>query len=343
MNASPNRINSDPDHRRVELLSCLSRPPQPAAPPASRYRLGLALSAGAAKGLAHIGVIQVLEENGIVPDIVAGCSMGAYVGAIWAHGQDGRFMEKLAREVEGRWGLWQLIDPALPPRQGFLHGVSVKNRLRRTIGDAHFSDLPRPLRIVATNFDTLERVVFSSGEVAAAVHASSAIPGVCVPVTIGGETYIDGGISDPLPVDVLREMGVERIIAVNTIPTPAYLRCSREMEQEQAEMHGLHRRALHFLNQRLNYFARGNILDIMQRSILGAQIRMAEEAGRHAHLMLRPLACDARWHDFTHPGKYIALGRRVTEERLDDIKSLLRRKDSSHEHEPTYHAMATAA
>src|SRR5213594_3911668 len=80
-----------------------------------RYRVGLALSSGGAKGLAHIGVIQVLEENGIKVDIIAGCSMGAYVAAVWACGYDGYFMEKLAREVEGRWGLWKLLDPVIPP------------------------------------------------------------------------------------------------------------------------------------------------------------------------------------------------------------------------------------
>lgn len=306
-------------------------------------RIGLALSSGAAKGLAHVGVIQVLEENGVEVDMIAGCSMGSYVGALWAHGHDGKFLEEKARELQGRFGLWKLIDPVLPPRQGFLRGVSVKNRLKQSIGDSHFADLARPLRVVATNFDTLERVVFANGEVAAAVHASSAIPGVCVPVEIDGETYMDGGISDPLPVDVLKEAGIERIIAVNTIPTPAYLRCSREMEREQATVKSSRYNLLKFINQQVNYFARGNILDIMQSSILGAQIRNAEEACRQAHVVLRPLACDGSWHDFTHPEKYIALGRRVTEEHLDEIKALLRRKEPAHENEPAHVSLAAAA
>ena len=167
-------------------------------------RVGLALSSGGARGLAHIGIIQVLEEHGIEIDVIVGCSMGSYVAAVWAYGYDGIAMEKLAREVEKRWGLFELIDPFILPRQGFLRGEKVKQRLKRSIGDAHFSELMRPLRIVATNLATLERVVFSSGEVAAAVHASSAIPGACVPVEINGENYIDGGIADPLPVDVSR-------------------------------------------------------------------------------------------------------------------------------------------
>src|SRR5262245_46119208 len=166
-------------------------------------RLGLALSSGGAKGLSHIGVIQVLEENGISVDVVTGCSMGAYVAAIWGFGHDGATMEKLAREVEGRFGLLRLIDPTFPPRKGFMSGAAVKARRQKTVGHLQFSDMVRPVRIVATDLDTLDRVVFSSGEVASAVHASIAIPGVCAPVTLGDRTYIDGGVADPLPVDVL--------------------------------------------------------------------------------------------------------------------------------------------
>ncbi len=108
--------------------------------------------------------------------------MGAYVGAVWACGYDGVFMEKLAREVESRWGLLRLIDPAFPPRRGFLRGTKVRERLQFSIGEAHFGDLVRPLRVVATNLFSLERRVFDSGDVARAVQASSAIPGVCQPV-----------------------------------------------------------------------------------------------------------------------------------------------------------------
>lgn len=305
-------------------------------------RVGLALSAGGARGLAHIGVFQVLEEQGIDVDVVAGCSMGSYVGAVWAFGHDGAVMEKLAREVEHRWGLFELIDPFILPRQGFLRGEKVKSRLKRSIGDVHFSELMRPLRVVATNLDTLERAVFSNGEVAAAVHASSAIPGACAPVRIGDETYVDGGIADPLPVDVLEEMGIERIIAINTIPTAAYLRCRHELERERAERRGRRVSKLKsWLNQYVNYFAPGNILDIILRSFHGAQMRVAEESCRRADLVLRPLAFDGRWHDFRRPGKYIAIGRREAEEHLPEIKALVTRKE--HENQPAEDPVATIA
>src|SRR5882724_73622 len=306
-------------------------------------RIGLALSAGGAKGLAHIGVIQVLEENGIEVDVIAGSSMGSYVASVWAMGCDGQAMEKLAREVEGRWGRWKLIDPAFPPRKGFIRGEAVIARLRKTLGDAHFSDLARPLRIVATDLNTLDCVVFSSGEVTKAVHASSAIPGVCVPVEIDGETYIDGGVTEPLPIDVLAEMGVDKIIAVNALPPSAFLRCCREKEKEQAEILRTQPGALNLVNRQVNYFANGNILDILMSAVHGAQIRVAEQAGRKASIVLRPCAIDSQWHDFNHPGKYIELGRQVALQHLDELKALVRRPVSRHENERVNNSLAEVA
>jgi NTE family protein len=308
-----------------------------------RCRIGLALSAGGAKGLAHIGVIQVLEENGIEVDVVAGSSMGSYVASVWAMGCDGQAMEKLAREVEGRWGRWKLVDPAFPPRKGFIRGKAVIARLRKTLGDAHFSDLARPLRIVATDLNTLDRVVFCSGEVTQAVHASSAIPGVCVPVEIDGETYIDGGVAEPLPVDVLYEMGVDKIIAVNALPPSAFLRCCREKEKEQAEILRTQPGALNLVNRQVNYFANGNILDILMSAVHGSQIRVAEQAGRRASVVLRPLAIDAQCHDFNHPGKYIELGRQVALQHLDELKALVRKPVSRHENERVNNTLANVA
>jgi len=309
--------------------------------PAS-VKLGLALSSGGAKGLAHIGVIQVLEENGIPIHAIAGSSMGAYVAAVWAFGHNGASMEKFAREVEGRWGFLHLLDPVLLPRCGFIRGEKLGGRVKCAIGNAQFRDLPRPLRIVATNLRTLERVVFTEGEVALAVQASSAIPGVCAPVRIGDEMFFDGGVVDPLPVDVTREMGVDCVIAVNVIPTPAYMRCLLEFKQEQAALrHAQLSRISRLFRRTRDQFAGINVFDIMHRTNLGAQMRLAEHSGRHADLILRPLSFEGRWHDFHHPCKYIALGRRTAEEHLDEIKALIRRH--THEHKTAHKPLAVAA
>jgi NTE family protein len=273
--------------------------------------------------------------------------MGAYVGSLWAYGNNGPELERIAREMEGRWALWSLIDPAFPPRQGFLRGYAVKKRLMRTIGHARFADLARPLRVVAGNLATLERVVFTSGEVAAAVHASCAVPGVCVPVTLDEETYIDGGIVDPLPVDVLREMGVSKVIAVDVIPTPDRIRASLEAGREpkrcrERSVRNFLRR-LFPVNQQLNYFARGNLFEILMRSLYGAQIRVAEASSRQADLVLRPDISDDRWLDYRHPGKFIALGRQAAEQRLDEIKALVARKEFEHEQKSAPETLAATA
>jgi NTE family protein len=309
--------------------------------------VGLALSSGAAKGFSHIGVIQVLEENGIEIDFIAGASMGAYVGSLWAYGFDGAGLERLARELEGRWTLWTLIDPVFPPRQGFLRGLSVKRRLMRSLGTARFADLRRPFRVVAGNLATLERVIFSAGDVASAVHASIAVPGICVPVTVNGETCIDGGIVDPLPVDVLRDMGVGRVIAVNAIPTPERMRQALRTERSRVAQNGKRppkrlQDILHF-EQQLNYFARGNLLEILMRSVHGAQIRVAEASCRDADVVLRPEICDDRWLDYGHPGKFIELGREVAERHLDEIKAVVGRNTTKYEREPAPEPVASLA
>ncbi len=308
----------------------------------SGRRVGLALSSGGARGLAHIGVIQVLEENGVEVDVVSGSSMGAYIAAIWGFGYDGRHMEKLALEIRSPWELRHLVDFILTPRQGFVRGERAKKRLKKTIGDAHFSDMARPVRIVATRLDTLEREVFTHGEVASAVHASIAIPGICVPVTLDHVTYVDGGIADPMPVDVLAEMGIDRIIAINTIPTTEQIRECIAFEHEAANSGAASGSGFFgFLNRRLNLAAGGNMFDIMMRSLHGVQIRVAEASCLGADLVLRPHARDGRWHDFANAGRYIALGRQAAEEHLAEIKALA--QIPLHEPETTPHPMAAAA
>lgn len=311
--------------------------------------VGLALSSGAAKGFAHIGVIQVLEEHGIEVDVVAGASIGAYIGALWTYGFKGAEIEELARELEGRWGFWSLIDPIFPPRRGFLRGLALKRRLMRSIGEARFADLARPLRVVVGNLATLDRTALASGEVAAAVHASMAVPGICVPVTLDGEAFIDGGIVDPMPVEVLREMGVDRVIAVNAIPTPDRIRDAIQAESELARQNETRLRKLFRkvfpLDKQLNYFARGNLFEIVMRSVHGAQVRLAEASCRLADVVLRPDICDDRWLDCRNPRRFINLGRESAERQLEQLTALIGRSSNgmNHEHELAKETVAAVA
>jgi NTE family protein len=301
-------------------------------------QLGLVLSSGAARGLSHIGVLQVLEENGIEVDIVAGSSMGAYIGAVWGAGYGGREMEKFAREIEGYKGLWRLMDLALVPRRGFLLTDRVRRRLEETIGPLHFSDMVRPIRIVATRLDTLERVVLSSGSVVDAVLASLAIPGICVPVMRGNIPYVDGGICDPLPVDALSDIGVRKIIAVNTIATPQTIKACSGETAENGIAAAMWLRAL---NTWFNPFADGNAFDTLMRSMHAAQTRLAEASCRKASVVLRPYSCEGRWHDFSTPSRYISLGRQEAQAKLSAIKDLI--NTPIHERPTTQNLLAQVA
>jgi NTE family protein len=308
-----------------------------------RCRIGLAMSSGGAKGFAHIGVLQVLEDHGIEIDLIAGSSMGAYIGSLWAAGHTTAFIRDKAMELQGRWGWWKLIDPVLLPRRGFIAGNKIRKLLMESIGDAQFCDLVRPLKVVTTNLETLEREVFDAGDVAAAVQASAAIPGVCNPVEINGEFYVDGGVVDPLPVKLLREKGIERVIAVNTVPTSDLMRRTRELEHIRARRLGARPWWKRFVERQFNYCANGNIIDIIQQSFTGAQIPNAEEACRCADVVIRPINLDGSWHDFHRPRKYIALGRRTALEHLSELKALTRPREKHHEYQGPHYPMATAA
>ncbi len=298
-------------------------------------QVGLALSSGAARGLSHIGVIQVLEENGIEVDVVAGSSLGAYIASIWGAGYGGHELEKFARELEGYRGFWRLMDVAIFPRRGFLLTKRVRKRLERTIGDIHFSDLARPVRVVATRLDTLEKVIFSAGSVVDAVLASVAIPGVCVPVTLDGVSYVDGGICDPLPVSVLTAMGIQKIIAVNTIVTPEMLRArQQEVTELERKRHGR-------FSAWINPFASGNAFDTLMRSIHAAQTQLAEASCRQASVVLRPYTLENRWRDFGNPLRYIQLGREEARAKMPAIRALI---DSPiYENDTSRQIMAQAA
>jgi len=144
-----------------------------------------------------------------------------------------------------------------------------------------------------------------------------------------------------LPVEVLREMGVSKVIAVDAIPTPDTMRLTAEAEAaKEKRARNIFRKAI-AIDKQLNYFARGNLFEILARSVHGAQIRAAEASCRQADVVLRPDILDDRWLDFRHPGKFIALGREVASRHLDELKSLTQAK--SKDHEPVAKPMAAFA
>ena len=180
-------------------------------------RVGLALGGGAARGFAHVGVIQVLEQHGIRPDLVVGTSAGSLVAAMYASGQSAAVLEREALAMDEA----MLTDWTMPLfGRGMLRGEALARYVRREVGGKLIEQMPLPLGILATDLGNGEGVLFRRGDAAQAVRASSAVPGVFVPVTIAGRDYVDGGLVAPVPVNQARSMGAEVVIAVDISSDP---------------------------------------------------------------------------------------------------------------------------
>ncbi|HET9406813.1 MAG TPA: patatin-like phospholipase family protein [Candidatus Sulfotelmatobacter sp.] len=172
--------------------------------------IGIALGGGFARGIAHVGVLKVLEEEGIPVRIVTGTSVGALIGACYCSGLSPSELENVARSCRfttfARWTL---------SRHGFASNDRMITFLTRTLKVKTFEEMRIPLGVTATNFNSGEGVVFHSGSIIDPVRASCAYPGMFLPVNIRGQWLVDGMLSHPVPTRPLREMGAERVIAVH--------------------------------------------------------------------------------------------------------------------------------
>jgi NTE family protein len=208
------------------LAGCGSTPKAPPATPIAavpapvpapvprKVRIGLALGGGAARGFAHIGVIKALEAQGIVPDIVVGTSAGSVVGALYASGYNGFQLQKIALEMdEATISDWAL--PLFGKSSGVLKGEALQSYVNKAVHNLPMEKLKIPFGCVATDLKTGQPILFQRGNTGMAVRASSAVPSVFQPVSIGSHTYVDGGLVAPVPVRYAREMGADFIIAVN--------------------------------------------------------------------------------------------------------------------------------
>ncbi len=206
------------------ITGCTTPPPinptLPVQPPSATKvppRIGLALGGGAARGFAHVGVIQVLEEAGIRPNLVAGTSAGSLVAAIYASGKTGAQLQQVAETMEeaaiADWSL-QIFS------RGALRGEALARYVNAQVNSRLIENMPMPLGIVATDLNTGVDTVFQRGDTGTAVRASSAVPAVFQPVKISGRDYVDGGLVSPVPVRAAHKMGAELVIAVDISSPP---------------------------------------------------------------------------------------------------------------------------
>ncbi len=282
--STPVRVPEPPTH---------TLPPTVTPEPATRApRLGLALGGGAARGFAHVGVIQVLEQNGIRPDFVVGTSAGSMVAAMYASGKTAAELEATALSMEEA----TLTDWSLPILgRGVLRGEALTRYMRQAVGGKLMESMQIPLGVLATDLATGQGVLFRRGDTAQAVRASSAVPGVFAPVHIAGRDYVDGGLVAPVPVRHARDMGAEVVLAVDISSAPE------------------------------GNSAVGSVQVLLQTfAIMGQSINRHELAG--ADVVLRPALSGVGSADFTARLRSIEAGRAAMQAALPQLRSQLARR-----------------
>lgn len=281
------------------FLAACSAPPlsphlPPDMPPIAKVapRIGLALGGGAARGFAHVGVIQVLEEAGIRPSLVSGTSAGSLVAAIYASGKSGAQLQKVAETMDEV----AIADWTLPIfSRGLLRGEALARYVNGQVGARLIENMPLPLGIVATDLNSGLDTLFQRGDTGTAVRASSAVPAVFQPVKISGREYVDGGLVSPVPVRAARKMGAELVIAVDISSPP-------------------------------DGNLAGGSLDILLQtfSIMGKSINTFEL--RDADVVIRPVLTGISSADFGSRKRSIEAGRQAMQLALPPLRALIAAK-----------------
>ena len=272
-----------PDGAAVPAL--VAPVPVPKIPP----RIALALGGGAARGFAHVGVIQVLEEAGIRPDMVAGTSAGSLVASIYASGKSGAQLQQIAESMDEA----AIADWTLPIfSRGVLRGEALARYVNSVVGARLIEQMPIPLAIVATDLNSGTETIFQRGDTGTAVRASSAVPAVFQPVKISGHEYVDGGLVSPVPVTAARKMGGELVIAVDISSPP---------------------------DGNLS----GGTLEILMQTfaIMGKSINAFEL--RDADLVIRPVLTGISSSDFSARRRAIEAGRQAMLQALPRLRALI--------------------
>jgi predicted acylesterase/phospholipase RssA/CRP-like cAMP-binding protein len=266
-------------------------------------QIGIALSSGNARGIAHIGVLRVLEDEGIPVDVLAGTSAGSLFGALYAAGKSldeiVAFAHDLPRITGFRSGLW---DFSIPPRSGIIEGKKTLRFIREFLGDRRFEDLKVPLYVVAADFHSGEEVVFHRGSVADAVRASISIIGLFRPMELDGRYLIDGGAVNPVPTSVLCDHGVETIIASSVIPDLEE-RLERQDMRRQGRLPGLSGIII-------------GALEIMESEIIKSRMGPVD-------ILIKPKVADLHAMQYELADEFIRRGEEAARKRVGEIKALI--------------------
>jgi len=283
--------------------------------------IGLALGGGAAFGLAHIGVLQVLENAGVPIDLVAGCSQGSIVAVGYASGLPVDEMARIARELGVRRNFLFASDPTFFTKPGFLSGERFLTMMRPYLrGKETFEQLVLPCRTVATDIETGERVAISSGRLETAFRASSSVPMVMAPVRAGERVLVDGGVADPVPAEITSGMGADIVVAVNVVPP-----MKRGVENALSAFY----RKISVLNP-LSYFGDAqdmpNLFDIVMNSMQILQYELGNFKAITADVLINPDLSDFTWIEYYRADELISRGREAATRALPAIEKAIEAK-----------------
>ncbi len=253
-------------------------------------KIGLVLGAGSARGLAHIGVIQVLEEHNIPFDFIIGSSMGAMVGAIYSAGADIKMLDKMLEIMDT-----SMFFDFRVPRLGFIEGKRIKYFLDLMTKNKSFEDLNIPLVAIATDLISGESVLLDEGLVADAVRASISIPGIFKPVKRDDMILVDGAVANRLPIEVARDKGAQIVIAVEVNYT-------------------------HSWDYTIN-----NALDVILASLDIMQKPQFELISKKADILIKPEVGHFSPRDFDKSRQLVDLGRAAAEAKIEDIQKMIER------------------
>ncbi|VAX37313.1 UPF0028 protein YchK [hydrothermal vent metagenome] len=292
-------------------------------------RVGLVLGGGAALGVAHIGVIRVLEEENIPIDIVVGSSMGALIGSMWTTGKNANELEIMANEFKKRSTMLSLFDPVIPI-SGLIGGRAIKRWLRKYLGNRTFYSTRIPFKIVAYDLIRREEIVLNGGPLVDAVSQSIAIPGVIEPIKNKEKLIIDGGVLNPLPTNVLSRCGIKKIIAVNVLQSPEDVCAGFEITQKELQKKlklKFLQSPLKFLSFRFGRLLRKiftpNISDIIVRTLQASEYVISQQSAKQADVTIHPDLVGINWFELYKVKELIKRGEEATRQALPEIRKLL--------------------
>ncbi|MDO8886499.1 patatin-like phospholipase family protein [Candidatus Oleimmundimicrobium sp.] len=296
----------------------------------NRPKVGLVLSGGGAKGVAHLGVLKVLEKENIPIDMIVGTSIGALIGGIYASEMNIEEMEKIALNMN--WKQLLRLTDLTKPTTALVNGQKIENFINSLVNNKTFDDTRIPFAAIAVDAISGKEAILTRGHVTDAIRASISTPVVFSPVKRGNKLLIDGGVINPLPADVARKMGADVVIAVNLLTEASTKNrfshlpetSNRKIVTKEVTKKGfpeiVYSRMITSVKKR---FRPPTVFQLAMRAVDLMQRELSEAKLKYASLVIAPQVEDVSYYDFSKAKEIITLGERAAEKAIPDIKKIL--------------------